>query len=122
MGELNGGRPLPWVDCPTCPACLMPTMVPVRSMGNGHGGGAKARIACSFCGIGRRGSPRDVAQAERAERAYELHLAGKIHEDRGCARCNGPLLLERFRLCEGCVEQDNAARQVPLFPEVAHAP
>lgn len=118
MAETNGGRPLPWHDTATCeaPGCKGP-MVPVRGMANGFGGPADSRIACAACGTGRVGTPEDVAKTERSSRAFELYDAGSVHPDRGCARCNGPLTLDRQRLCAGCVEKDTAERQVPLFPE-----
>lgn len=117
MSETNGGRPLPWADLPLCPACRTHTVVVVAAMANGHSGGAKARIACSACGVGRVGATSDLRRCERAESAYRRYLAGRIHPDRGCERCNGALLLDRQRLCASCVEKDNAERQVPLFPE-----
>lgn len=90
-------------------------MVPVRDMPNGYGGPASSRIACCACGVGRIGTPEDVAKAERSYRAYRLYDAGEVHPDRGCARCNGALSLERSRLCERCVDDDNAERQSRLF-------
>lgn len=115
----NDGRPLPWHDTATCEdaTCKGP-MVPVRDMANGYGGPPDSRIACAACGLGRIGSSEDVAKTERSYRAFELLDAGRIHPDRGCARCGGALLLERARLCEVCVEKDNEERQVSLFAEV----
>lgn len=129
MTTTNNGRPLPWHDTPTCDApsttwvdgkavpdgaCGGP-MVPVAKMVNGHGGPAGTRIACVACGHGRVGTAAEVAQATRADRAWEMHEAGLIHIDRGCARCNGPLPLDRERLCGPCVVQDNNDRQGVLL-------
>jgi hypothetical protein len=129
MGH-NNGRPLPWHDTATCSepdaqyagvsaeqgACGGP-MVPVRAMPNGYSGPRDSRIACAACGQARAGSPAEVEKVERAYRAFELLESGLIHADRGCERCNGPLTLDRFRLCSGCVEKDNRERQSSLFPE-----
>jgi len=90
-------------------------MVPVGKMVNGYGGPLGTRIACVACGHGRIGSPEDVAKAERAYRAWGMYEDSSIHTDRGCARCNGPLPLDRTRLCAQCVEADNAERQSSLF-------
>lgn len=116
---MNGGRLLPWADCPKCPTCKMHSVVVVSAMSNGHSGPKGARVACAGCGVGRIGGIKEVAQARRAEVVYQLLLAGKIHEDKGCERCNGPLFLDRFRLCADCVSADNAERQVPMFAEMA---
>lgn len=127
----NNGRPLPWHDTPTCDAsdgqyagvsaergvCGGP-MVPVGKIVNGHSGPSGARIVCVACGHGRVGTSDEVARAERSSRAWELYESGEIHQDRGCARCNGPLPLDRSRLCAPCVEKDNAERQASLFSEV----
>lgn len=131
MASTNNGRPLPWHDTATCDApdgqyagvaaergvCGGP-MVPVGEMVNGYGGERGSRIACVACGMGRVGTPEDVAKAERSFRAWEMCEAGLIHMDRGCARCNGPLPLDRERLCAACVAKDNAERQACLFPGV----
>lgn len=120
MASTNNGRPLPWHDTATCedPTCLGP-MVPAGSMPNGYGGPPGTRIACAACGEGCIGSPEDVAKVERAYRAWEMYEAGLIHADRGCSRCNGPLPLDRERLCAPCVSKDNDERQAHLFPGVA---
>ncbi|NTX08924.1 hypothetical protein [Myxococcus sp. CA040A] len=94
-------------------------MIPVRAMVNGYSGPRGTRIACAGCGKGRVGTAEEVQKTERAERANNLLDAGKIHDDRGCSCCNGPLPRERFRLCADCVEADNEARQVSMFPEVS---
>lgn len=117
---VNNGRPLPWHDTPRCTAkqedgsaCGL-AMVPVRFMVNGYGGSqseANARIACTGCGEARRGTEAEVAQAERAQRAWEAYERGEVWPDRGCERCNSALPLDRFRLCASCVEKDNAERQ-----------
>jgi hypothetical protein len=109
----NNGRPLPWHDTATCDdvRCRGP-MVPAGSTERVYPG---ERIACAMCGHGRIGSPVDVAKTIRAAKAWELYEAGIIHTDRGCVRCNGPLPLDRLRLCAGCVERDNAERQATLF-------
>lgn len=114
--KANNGRPLPWHDTATCEdqTCKGP-MVPAGSMPNGHGGPRGTRIACAACGHGRIGNPADVAKTLRAAKAWEMYEDGLIHTDRSCARCNGPLLLERERLCTGCVEKDNAERQAVLL-------
>lgn len=91
-------------------------MVPAGQMSNGYSGPPGTRIACAACGHGRVGSPEDVRKTLASARAFELYEDGLVHVDRGCARCNGPLLLERQRLCAACVEKDNVERQVPLFP------
>lgn len=116
----NGGRPMPWHDTATCEdaTCKGP-MVPAWDMPNGHGGPRDSRIACAACGLGRVGTSEDVEKTSRAHTAYALLDAGKIHGDRGCARCNGALPLDRVRLCSDCVEKDNAERQAVLFPGVA---
>lgn len=118
----NNGRPLPWHDTATCDEkagdggyCGGP-MVPAGQMANGYGGPSGSRIACAACGHGRIGSAADVAKTERAARAWEMYEDGTIHADRGCARCNGPLPLDRERLCAPCVAQDVAERQASLFP------
>lgn len=115
----HGGRPLPWHDTATCEdaTCKGP-MVPVRDMPNGYGGPRDSRIACAGCGLGRVGSPEDVAKTERSYAAFELLDAGMVHADRGCARCNGALMMDRQRLCEGCVEEHNFEQQGVLFPGV----
>jgi hypothetical protein len=127
----NNGRPLPWHDTARCTAsdaqyagvaaergtCGGP-MVPVRDMHNGYSGPSGSRIACTACGEAKVGTPAEVAKVERAHRAFELLEAGTIHADRGCQRCNGPLPLDRERLCATCVEKDNRERQASLFPEV----
>lgn len=128
--ETNKGRTLPWHDTARCEASDAPyagvsaergvcggPMAPVRAMSNGYGGGSNARIACLACGEGRIGTPEDVAKTERAHRAFEMYEAGTIHADRGCSRCNGPLPLDRTRLCASCVDVDNADRQASLFSE-----
>lgn len=117
MSKVNGGRPLPWHDNPICPdpKCSGP-MVPVRFMANGFGGPGDSSIACAACGAGIRGDDQAVAQAERAQRAWDLRERGLIHEDRGCARCNGPLPRDHQRLCADCVVVDTAERQLPMFP------
>lgn len=120
MTPTNEGRPLPWHDTPTCTEttktgpCGGP-MVPVGKMVNGYGGEKGSRIACVACGHGRVGTLEEVDRAEQADRAWELYEAGEIHDDRGCARCNGPLPLYRTRLCAPCVTVDNAERQASLF-------
>jgi hypothetical protein len=91
-------------------------MVPVSDMPNGYSGPPGSRIACSACGTARVGTPEDVDKTLRAHRAWTLYEAGTIHHDRGCARCNDPLPLDRERLCAPCVEKDNTARQASLFP------
>lgn len=118
MSTANNGRLLPWHDTATCDdkTCRGP-MVPAGQMPTGYGGPPGTRIACAACGHGRIGSPEDVAKTLRAARAWEMYEAGTIHSDRGCLRCNGPLPLDRERLCVPCVEKDNADRQAPLFPE-----
>ena len=127
MSAINNGRPLPWHDTATCKApdgeyagvaaqrgvCGGP-MVPA----NGRSGPRASRIVCVACGTAREGSPEDVAKTERSCRAWELYETGLVHHDRGCTRCNGPLLLDRMRLCAGCVAKDNAERQATLFPTV----
>lgn len=117
--ERNSGRLMPWEDTAKCDkaTCSGP-MVPVGKMTNGHTGPRGSRIACVACGTARVGTPQDVAKAEAAQRAWELYEAGLIHPDKGCARCNGPLTLDRARLCAPCVDADNAERQAALFPEV----
>jgi hypothetical protein len=117
----NNGRPLPWHDTPTCERdmkgekCGGP-MVPAGQMPNSYDGPRGTRIACAACGHGRVGKMEEVARAMWAAKAWEMYEDGLIHTDRGCARCNGPLPLERTRLCAGCVEKDNAERQASLFP------
>jgi hypothetical protein len=130
--ERNNGRPMPWEDTATCTrfearwkgdvgrpdgVCGGP-MVPVRDMPNGYSGPSGSRIACAACGEAKVGTTTEVAKVERAHRAFELLEAGTIHADRGCQRCNGPLPLDRERLCATCVEKDNRERQASLFPEV----
>lgn len=107
---------MPWEDTAAChePNCGGP-MVPVGQMPNGHSGPKGTRIACAACGHGRIGTPEDVAKVERSARAWEMYEAGTIHTDRGCARCNGPLPLDRTRLCAPCVDAENAERQASLF-------
>lgn len=120
MSHDNYGRPLPWQNVPRCREitprgrCNGP-MVPVRAMANGFGGPRDSRIACSACGEGIRGTNEEVRRCDRADRAHMLLLEAKVHEDRGCARCNGPLLRDRERLCAPCVEADNAERQGVLL-------
>lgn len=128
---VNGGRPLPWQDTPECGAvdetdgrvCHGP-MAPVREMPNGfyvpEGVTREAcRIACVMCAMARVGTDAEVAQTERANAAYLLMESGRVHPDRGCACCNGPVPLDMARLCSAaCVEKDNARRQALLFPEV----
>lgn len=128
MTTTNNGRPLPWHDTARCDApdgqfagvaaergvCGGP-MVPASTMPNGHGGPRGTRIACAACGHGRIGTRSDVEKTFRAYRAWEMYEAGEIHHDRGCARCNGPLPLDRFRLCAVCVSLDNAERQGRLL-------
>lgn len=91
-------------------------MVPVREMANGYDGERGARIACAACGHGIVGSAEEVARAERSSAAWDAVLRGDVHEDKACARCNGVLPIDRFRLCASCVEKDNAQRQGELFP------
>jgi hypothetical protein len=131
MVTLNNGRPLPWHDTATCEAsdsayagvaaergvCGGP-MVPVEDMPNGYSGPPGSRIAYAACGTARVGTPEDVERTRRAARAHDLWLKDLVHPDRGCARCNAALPLDRERLCAPCVAKDNAERQAPLFSEV----
>ena len=117
----NNGRPLPWHDTATCErkGCDGP-MVPVEAMGNGYSGPAGSRIACAACGEARVGAPDDVAKTRRADEAFHLYQSDLVHTDRGCERCNAALRLDRSRLCDPCVEKDNAERQASLFLEVTY--
>lgn len=133
MSDANNGRPLPWHDTANCNAsdaeyagvaarkgkCGGP-MVSVSRMANGFDGPRDSRIACCACGKARRGTPEDVEKVARSDRAFDLWAAGRVHADRGCAKCNGPLLLERERLCGPCVERDVADRQCVLFSETGN--
>lgn len=100
-------RPLPWHDTPKCNdlVCSGPVVASLEYSGFG----------CAACGEEYWPTPAEEAQIARAEAAWDLVEAEKAHEDRACARCNGVLLIERFRLCEPCTDADNAERQERLF-------
>lgn len=115
-------KPLPWHDTATCdrPDGEYAGVAAERGVCGGPmvPAGAGERIVCAACGHGRIGTPEDVAKTLRAARAWAFYEDGKIHRDRGCASCNGPLFLDRERLCAPCVEKENTERQASFFPEV----
>lgn len=61
---------LPWLDCPSCPSCGARCAVPAR-VGAHHSGPAESTLKCPACGIGWVGGADDLAQAERAQAAWE---------------------------------------------------
>jgi hypothetical protein len=109
-------RPLPWHDTPTCrePGCGGPIVVSPETTG--------CHCHCGACGKVFRPTPGDRARIATAEAAWELVLAGKVHEDKACARCGGVLPIEQQRLCPPCVTRDAEERTLSLFPEAPHAP
>lgn len=60
----------PWHDCPPCPDCGLNCSVPAR-VDRHHSGPAESTLKCPACGLGWVGSAEDVAQAERAQAAWE---------------------------------------------------
>lgn len=101
-------RTLPWHDTPKCkePGCngrvVFDAELGVSPM-------------CGACGTTFRATPEERAQLQCAEDAWNLVLEGKIHEDRGCARCGGVLPIEQQRLCPPCARADSEERTLPLF-------
>ena len=64
----------PWHETPACPveSCRCPS-APIREAHNGHGGPEGSSLFCVGCGDGWVGTAEEVAQAERAQAAWELH-------------------------------------------------
>lgn len=62
----------PWHDCPACPKCNSTVGTPARLEEPGRWYGPDdATLFCPACGTGWVGSPEDVAQAEKAQAAWE---------------------------------------------------
>lgn len=79
-----------WHDCPKCPKCGdsvgMPIRVAVESRGGwNHRADVEAdNLCCPACGAGWVGAPEEVAQAERAQLAWEAkERAEATNERRG---------------------------------------
>lgn len=102
-------RPLPWHDTPTCrePDCGGPVVVSPET----------TATHCGACGTHFTPTPSDRARIARAEAAWDLVLAGKVHESKACSRCGGVLPIEQQSLCPPCVAKDTEERTLPLFPE-----
>lgn len=64
----------PWCDCPRCPSCQSPSGCPGRTQPWGKG----YSLVCWACGHAWNGTEADVAQAEKAQRAYEQALEGGL--------------------------------------------
>lgn len=66
---------MPWHDCPSCPKCGMNCSVPASQAGTEGRwyGPPEATLFCPACGAGWVGDEADVAQAVRAQLAWEQH-------------------------------------------------
>lgn len=65
-----------WHDCPACPNGCGHVGMPIRAARDGWNHRAdpdKHNLVCPACGSGWEGTPEDVAQAERAQLAWEAH-------------------------------------------------
>lgn len=59
-------------DCPTCPHCGTRCGFPISAADWNHRANAALhRLACPACGGGWRGTDAEVAQAQRAQTAWE---------------------------------------------------
>jgi hypothetical protein len=105
-------KPMPWHDTPMCRALDGGKVCGGRVIDLSENGGG---YACGVCGASFRPNAAERAQLERAEAAWNAVLRGEVHEDKACARCGGVLPVSQFRLCQPCVEKDNAERQGVLF-------
>ncbi len=77
----------PWHDCPKCPHCGCSVGIPKRAWDWNHRADPGDDLACPACGGGWVGTPEDVAQAERAQTAWEAEkmrdaARAKAAEDR----------------------------------------
>jgi hypothetical protein len=65
----------PWTDCPRCPNCKHAEGIPRERADWNHRAGGADNLACPACGWGWVGTAEEVAQAKRAQDAWEAHLA-----------------------------------------------
>ncbi|TQF10489.1 hypothetical protein FJV41_39185 [Myxococcus llanfairpwllgwyngyllgogerychwyrndrobwllllantysiliogogogochensis] len=76
-------EPKPWHDCPACPSCKARCGIPARLADWNHRAAPTDTLVCPSCGAGWVGTAGDVAQAERAYKAWaaeELsHASGVGH-------------------------------------------
>ena len=61
-----------YLDCPTCPLCASRTGIPGRLYDLGD-----KQLVCAACGQSWDGTPEQVAQAERAQAAWERREDGQ---------------------------------------------
>ena len=61
----------PELDCPRCPGCRGPFGVPIETADWNHRASPGDRIACPAGGTGWVGTEEEVAQAKRAQAAWE---------------------------------------------------
>lgn len=69
----------PHTDCPTCPHCGSPCGVPVASRLPDDWAPSDSgadNLACAACGRRWRGTDAEVAQAERAQAAWDAMQGG----------------------------------------------
>lgn len=62
----------PWHDCPAGPCGHGNLGVPIAAANDGHRAKPGDNLVCQACGVGWKGTPADVAQAERAQAAWDL--------------------------------------------------
>jgi hypothetical protein len=75
----------PWHDCPKCPHCGGTVAMPIRAARDGWNHRAdveKDNLACPACGSGWVGTPEEVAQAERAQLAWEAKERAEMWNER----------------------------------------
>lgn len=74
------------LDCPVCPECGLDCAVPARTQEPGRWHGPDdATLFCPACGTGWVGSAEDLAQAERAQAAWEAVRVAESMTTRGQA-------------------------------------
>lgn len=102
-------RPLPWHDTPRCrePGCGGPIVVCLET----------TAARCGACGKGFTPTRSDRVRIDKAEAAWDLVMAGKVHEDKACSRCGGVLPIEQTSMCHPCVAKDTEERTLWMFPE-----